>query len=241
MREKQPLIQAAPARRATRGTVPALIVRPALQDEVAARIRSMIEDGALLPGNRIPERQLCAQLGVSRTPLREAYQTLGAEGLIELQPRRGAIVKLLKPDEIDHMFQVLEELEGLAGELACTLMPQESLAQLGDLHARMMSAYKRRNRSEFFRINQEIHGKIVGGAGNPILSRVCEALGGQIRCIRYMSQITDAQWKVAAEQHEGIMRSLEARDAKAVRNLLQDHLRTKRQRVKILLADIGAA
>lgn len=215
------------------------ISRPALQDEVAARIRQMIEDGALLPGSRIPERQLCAQLGVSRTPLREAFQTLGAEGLIELQPRRGAIVKRLKPDEIDHMFQVLEELEGLAGELACTLMTEEALLAIEALHEKLMTAYKRRSRAQFFKVNQEIHGNIVAAAGNPILAQVCEGLGGQIRCIRYMSQITDAQWAIAVGQHETIMRSMKARDGKAVRSMLREHLRTKRQRVKALLADVG--
>ncbi len=212
------------------------IQRPALQDEVVARIKQMIEDGTLLPGSRIPERQLCTQLGVSRTPLREAFQVLGAQGLIELQPRRGAVVKRLKPDEVDHMFEVLEVLEGLAAELACELMPQESLARIEALHDRMMAAYRRRNRARFFAINQEIHEEIVKASGNPVLVRVCEGLGGQVRRIRYMPQITEEQWRIAAEQHEAIMGALKSRNRKALGRVLRNHLRTKRERVKSLLA-----
>ena len=212
------------------------IRRPALQDEVVARIRMMIEEGTLLPGNRIPERQLCTQLGVSRTPLREAFQVLSAQGLIELQARRGAVVKRLKPDEINHMFEVLEVLEGLAGELACGVMSDDTLSHIEVLHEKMMSAYKRRNRAKFFEFNQEIHEEIVKASGNPILERVYQGLSGQIRRIRYMPEITEAQWQVAAREHAAIMKALKARSCKTAARLLRGHLRTKRERVKTLLA-----
>lgn len=211
------------------------IMRPALQDEVVARIKQMIEDGSLLPGSRIPERQLCAQLGVSRTPLREAFRVLEAQGLIELQPRRGAVVKRLRPDEIDHMFEVLEVLEGLAGELACNLMSDETLSRIEALHEKMMAAFKRRNRAKFFEINQEIHEQIVKASGNPILERVYQGLSGQMRRIRYMPEITEAQWHLAAKEHAAIMQSLKARNRKTAGRVLREHLRTKRERVKTLL------
>jgi DNA-binding GntR family transcriptional regulator len=211
------------------------ITRPALQDEVVTRIKQMIEDGSLLPGSRIPERRLCEQLGVSRTPLREAFHVLGAQGLIELQPRRGAVVKRLGPDEIDHMFEVLEVLEGLAGELACNLMSDEALSRIEALHEKMMAAFKRRNRSKFFEINQQIHEQIVKASGNPILERVYQGLSGQMRRIRYMPEITEDQWQLAAREHAAIMQSLKARNSKAAGRVLREHLRTKRERVKTLL------
>jgi DNA-binding GntR family transcriptional regulator len=212
------------------------IVRPALQEEVVARVRQMIEDGALLPGNRIPERQLCSQLGVSRTPLREAFRILAHEGLIELTPRRGATVKRLQPGEIDQMFEVIEVLEALAGELACANLADADLRAIEALHERMMAAYKRRDRRRFFLLNQEIHERIVAGCGNPILERVYEGLSGQMRRIRYMPQITDAQWRVAAEEHATIIKALKARDRRGLARILREHLRTKRERVKGLLA-----
>ena len=215
---------------------PEPILRPALQDEVIARLKAMIDDGRLLPGSRIPERQLCTQLGVSRTPLREAFQVLATRGLIELQPRRGAVVKRLAPDEIDHMFQVLEALEALAGELACGLISDEELAAIEALHARMVAAHRRRSRDRFFRLNQEIHERIVRASGNPILEQVYEGLSGQVRRIRYMPNITDAQWRIAVREHAAIMKALKARDRTALARVLREHLRTKRERVKGLVA-----
>lgn len=212
------------------------IVRPALQEEIVARIRQMIDDGALLPGARIPERQLCAQLGVSRTPLREAFRVLAADGILELAPRRGATVRKLEPDDVNHMFEVVEVLEALAGELACQVLSEEELAAIESLHERMMAAYARRDRRRFFTINQEIHERIVAGSGNPVLARVYAGLSGQTRRIRYMPRITEEQWRVAAKEHAEIMKALKARDAEGLGRTLRKHLRTKRERVKGLLA-----
>lgn len=211
------------------------ILRPALQEEVVARIKQLIEDGVLMPGSRIPERQLCGQLGISRTPLREAFRVLAAAGLLEVQPRRGATVKRLQTDEIDHMFEVLETLEGMAGELACDRISDKELSEVEELHRKMVSCYRRRQQRGFFEINQEIHERIVKAAANPILTRVYEGLSGQIRRIRYMAKSTDAQWAVAAKEHEAIMKALKARNKRKLGAILRAHLRNKRQRVKSLL------
>lgn len=213
------------------------IIRPALQEEVVARIKKLIEEGVLMPGSRIPERQLCAQLGISRTPLREAFRVLATAGLLELQPRRGARVKRLQPDEIDHMFEVLEALEGIAGELACDRMSDEELSEVQELHEKMMNYYRARKQRRFFEINQEIHERIVKGAANPVLTQLYEGLSGQIRRIRYLGKSTDAQWAVAADEHEGLITALSRRDKTALGTLLRQHLRNKRERVKSLLAE----
>jgi DNA-binding GntR family transcriptional regulator len=211
------------------------IVRPALQEEVVARIKQLIEDGVLMPGSRIPERQLCSRLGISRTPLREAFRVLAAAGILELQPHRGTTVKRLQPNEIDHMFELLETLEAMAGELACDRISDKELSEVEELHKKMMSCFKRRQRRGFFEINQEIHERIVKAAANPILTHVYEGLSGQIRRIRYLAKSTDAQWATAAEEHEAIMKALKARNKRALGAILRAHLRNKRQRVKSLI------
>ena len=134
------------------------------------------------------------------------------------------------------MFEVIEVLEALAGELASTHLADPQLAAIEALHERMMAAYRRRDRRRFFLLNQEIHERIVAGCGNPILERVYEGLSGQMRRIRYMPQITDAQWRVATEEHAAIIKALKARDRRALGRILREHLRTKRERVKSLLA-----
>jgi DNA-binding GntR family transcriptional regulator len=212
------------------------IVRPALQGEVVSRLKQMIDDGVLIPGSRVPERRLCAQLGVSRTPLREAFRALEAEGLIEIRPHRGATIRKLKPADLDHMFQVLEVLEALAGELACDAMTDAELADTERLHERMMKAFRQRDRRTFFRLNRQIHEGIVHAARNPTLTRIYDGLSGQTHRIRYMAHNTDAQWEIAVSEHEKIIAALKARNRRTLQSLLRAHLKHKRERVKELLA-----
>lgn len=212
------------------------IVRPALPNKVVARLRQMIDDGELVPGSRVPERRLCEQFGVSRTPMREALRALAGEGLLEIQAHRGASVRKFKPEDIDHMFQVLEVLEALAGELACEAMTPEELSEIERLHERMMKAYRRHDRRTFFKINQQVHELLVLAAHNPALTRIYEGLSGQTRRIRFMANSSDVEWSVAADEHEKVMEALKLRRTDAVQALLRTHLRHKRERVKAFFA-----
>lgn len=89
--------------------------RRPLHEEAAERLRDMIVEGELPPGERITEQSLCDRMGLSRTPLREAIKTLTSEGLIVLQPNRGATVASLSLDDIEDTFRVIGALEALAG------------------------------------------------------------------------------------------------------------------------------
>src|SRR5262245_65605730 len=95
------------------------ITRRPLHEEAADRLRDLIVQGRLAPGSRLNERLLTAQLGVSRTPLREAFKVLATEGLVELLPNRGAVVSQMDPAKLSEALAVMGALEALAGELAC--------------------------------------------------------------------------------------------------------------------------
>src|SRR2546430_667342 len=95
------------------------IVRQNLHDAIVSRVRDMIIEGTLAPSTRVHEGRLGQELGVSRTPLREALKYLASEGLLELSPGRGAVVRKFSPKDVQDSLQVLATLEGLAGTLAC--------------------------------------------------------------------------------------------------------------------------
>src|SRR5699024_842634 len=102
------------------------IKQGSLYREAAQRIRTMITNGRLQPGTRIPEKQLCEQFGISRTPLREALKVLSSEGFVELLPNRGARVVRLSRRMLEDTLDVMSSLEGLSGELACQrISPKE--------------------------------------------------------------------------------------------------------------------
>src|SRR6267154_6088508 len=90
-----------------------------MHDEVVSRLRHLLTEGEIPPGARIPERELCASLSISRTPLREALKVLAAEGLVVLLPNRGSRAAKLTQKDVKELFEVCEALEATAGELAC--------------------------------------------------------------------------------------------------------------------------
>src|SRR6201994_2006217 len=95
------------------------VERQRLHDTVVEHIRRFIVEGALEPGKKLNERELCETLGISRTPLREALKVLAAEGLIEISQNRGATVSRMTEAEIWETFEVMSGLEAFSGELAC--------------------------------------------------------------------------------------------------------------------------
>src|SRR5579859_6019449 len=108
-----------------------------LHDEILSRLRDHIVEGNIPDGGRVPERQLCEMLGISRTPLREALKVLAAEGLIELLPNRGARVRQLSERDLAELFDVMGGLEALAGRLACETISDAEIAEIERLHYEM--------------------------------------------------------------------------------------------------------
>ena len=162
------------------------IVRRPLQEEVAARLRDLITQGTIAPGTRINEVALCAKLGVSRTPLREAVRMLAGEGLVELVPARGAVVRKVTLKDVTDSLTVLRNLEGLAGELACSEASEEGIARVVTLHEAMMDRYAARDRMAYFKLNQAIHTAIVALSGNATLIWAHEAIQARMKHIRFI-------------------------------------------------------
>src|ERR1700758_3151060 len=108
-----------------------------LHEETVAHVRTMLLEGEIPPGARIPERELCEQLKISRTPLREALKVLAAEGLVQLLPNRGSRAARLTDKDVRDLFEVCQGLEALAGELACERIGEAQLAEIENAHADM--------------------------------------------------------------------------------------------------------
>ncbi len=203
------------------------IARPSLHDQLTGRLRTLIVEGELAPGTRVPERELCDRFQVSRTPLREALKVLASEGLLELAPNRGARVAQLTVEAVEELFPVMGALEALAGELAAQRITTEGLAEVRALHYQMVLHYERGELAPYFRLNQQIHERILDWAGNPTLVTLYRGLAGRIRRARYVANMSRDRWAAAVAEHEEILRALEARDGVALAQVLKRHLRNK--------------
>lgn len=203
------------------------ISRRPLHEEAAERLRDLIVSGELAPGTRVNERLLCEQLGISRTPLREAIKLLATEGLVELLPNRGAVVAPLDPRRLTECLSVMGALEALAGELACRNATPSQVAQIRALHEDMVGMHARGDLAGYFRHNQAIHLKIVELSANATLANAYRQLNANVKRARYMANLSRERWDDAVKEHEEILNALEARDAKRLKDLLQDHLAHK--------------
>ncbi|UPG73449.1 GntR family transcriptional regulator [Roseomonas gilardii subsp. gilardii] len=208
------------------------IVRRPLQEEVAARLRDLITQGTIAPGTRINEVALCAKLGVSRTPLREAVRMLAGEGLVELVPARGAVVRKVTLKDVTDSLTVLRNLEGLAGELACREASGEGIARVVALHEAMMDRYAARDRMAYFKLNQAIHTAIVALSGNATLIWAHEAIQARMKHIRFIGNAGPEKWAGAVAEHEQMVAALKKRDGTALARVLQLHLDKTLERVR---------
>ena len=203
------------------------IARSTLPEAAAERLRTLIIEGELAPGARLNERELSERLGVSRTPLREAFRMLAADGLLVQLPNRGAQVVSLSREDARHAFEVMASLEGLAGELAAALVTDQDIADLSALQDEMERAHARRDLPSYYRVNRAIHDRINAIAGNPVLTHTFRTLNARLHALRFRSNLVQAKWDKAVKEHREMVEALAARNGEKLRDLLVKHLRNK--------------
>ena len=208
------------------------IVRVTLHEEVLTRLRDMIIEGDLPPGARIHEVAVGAALGVSRTPLREAIKTLASEGLVEIQPARGAIVRRYGERDVFAILEVLKTLEQAAARLLCLRATAEELAALTRQHEEMVALYVRRDRLAYFKRNQAIHSAIARASGNSILAETHEQLQARIKRVRFIGNERPERWAGAMAEHEEMCAAWQARDGERLATVLGAHLDRTMERVR---------
>lgn len=203
------------------------IKRPTLHEELVERLRNLIVEDILKPGEKVPEKDLCESFSVSRTPLREALKVLASEGLVTLQANRGARVTQVTREEIENTFAIVARLEQLAGELACQKLDVEGIAQIEERHSAMIAAFKAGDRQAYFQANQDIHNALIEGAGNDILETHHRMLEARVRRARFMVNLSDERWAQAIDEHEEMMGKLRKRDAEGLGRLMKTHMMNK--------------
>lgn len=199
--------------------------RMGLHERAAARMRTMIIRGELPPGAQTQETKLSKELGVSRTPLREAMKVLAAEGLIELRPNRSPRIADIAVDGISELFEALAGIERLAAELAAERATERDLARLRTLQTRMEGHHRNGKLDDYFAINGEIHNTIVRMARNTPLREAHETLISRAERARYLALGADKRWSNSVNEHADILAALEARDSEAAGRLLGAHVR----------------
>jgi len=195
-----------------------------LHQHAVAMLRNMIITGALAPGERLNERELCASLNASRTPVREAIKTLAQDGLIEVSPNRSPVVVPLDAQQTADLIVVVSSIEALAGELAAERMTDAEIAELGILHYTMLKHQANDDLPDYFKANKAFHRKILEYAHNSTLLWVWDLLSLRVDRARYASNLWPERWNKAMQEHEHILKCLSERKPKATSLAMSEHV-----------------
>ncbi|MDX1267358.1 MAG: GntR family transcriptional regulator [Oceanisphaera sp.] len=198
--------------------------RRSLHEEVADCVRTMIIEGELKEGQRIHEPELCQQLDISRTPLREALKVLHSEGLVTIEPNRGAWVATITPEEIREHFEIISSLERRAAELTAVKVSESDLARLSKLQDKLERHYQARERNEYFETNQHIHRLIIELAGNDTLTQLHHQLMNRVSRGRYLAIGMQHRWEESVDEHRALLDALRDRNAELAGRILAEHV-----------------
>jgi DNA-binding GntR family transcriptional regulator len=197
---------------------------------VTSRLRNLIVESEIKPGDRVPELELSKALGVSRTPIREALKVLASEGLVDLLPLRGAVVKSFSSKDAADMLEVMGLLESFAAQKACKA-EQQRIDRVLAMHDKMKVLFAKGKRPEYFDLNQKIHDALVDMADNESLTMLHSNLSKRMRSLRYSGNSTPDNWRGALEDHEQIAQALARRDVKKIQKAVIDHFANTIRRV----------
>lgn len=195
-----------------------------LPEQIATRLRRDILRGDLAPGTAVKERDHAAELGVSRTPLREAIRILAREGLVQLRPARSPIVAQPSFEEVAHNIEVMSALEVLSARLACERATDEQIEEIAAVAARMEREYDTLDMLDVFEIDMSFHRAIAAAAGNPVLAEIHHSLLARLWRARYLSASRKRSRDRVLRQHSEIVAALRARDAERVAEHVGAHL-----------------
>jgi DNA-binding GntR family transcriptional regulator len=172
---------------------------------------------------RLDEKTLAADLGVSRTPVRDALARLEHDGLVRILPRRGVYIVRKTKAEIVEMMIAWAALESSAARLACERASDEQIAGLRGLFETLENGELRSQLDEYSRANLNFHSRIVEIGDNPVISSMAEGLLVHVRAIRRRTIGDDGRVERSMVDHREIIEAIDARDAELAEHLVRDH------------------
>ncbi len=195
-----------------------------LAEQVAANLRRDILRGKFPPGASIKERDNATEMGVSRTPMREAIRILAKEGLIVLHASRSPTVAKPSFKEVSDAVDVLLALENLSVKLACRNASDQDLKNIRSIHDRISAEYYRLEAIDLFEIDMAFHSQIAKATQNSALFETYQSYLERLWRVRFLSARQKRNRDRVVSHHLDILEALEARDEKAAKGAINQHL-----------------
>jgi DNA-binding GntR family transcriptional regulator len=200
---------------------PSPMLRRALYQDVAERLRQQIFARELEPGHWIDEQKIAADFGISRTPLREALKVLAVEGLVTMKVRRGAYVTEMSKDDVQQVYHVLALLESDAAGVVAARASDAQRAELAALHERLEK--QARQRDAFFATNEQFHMALLRMAGNRWAEQLVTDLRKVMKLNRHHSLFKQGRLAESLAEHRALMAAIAAKKPQEATRLMRAH------------------
>ena len=197
-------------------------LRP-IRQIVLERLRKAIMAGTLKPGDRLVETSIAEGMGVSRTPVREAFRQLEIEGLAENLPRRGTIVKGISKADIYEIYEIREVLEGLAFRLACANMTDIKISELKNKLLMMEQCIKNEDIKEYWKTHDEFHDSIVHQSNNKRLIDQMKQIYEYLSKLINFTLVMNKRREVAMKEHKALIEAFEKKDEILAEQIGREH------------------
>lgn len=206
---------------------------------VADYLSAAIMSGRLVPGQRLVEAELTSNLGVSRGPVREAFRRLSAEGLIEIVPNRGAVVRRLSLEEALELFEIRTELEALAARRAAENMKDAPIREaFNGAIAAIWSVAPRHSTVDYLQENQRFHAAIMAASGNNQLVKLHQQLHLSLILAQINSSLSSHIISASLNEHRLIASAICARDSQAADQAVREHLHRAQGFMRVMPPDL---
>ncbi len=206
------------------------------------QLREIIEEriatGVYLPGMQLDETELATEFEVSRTPIREALMQLAFSGLIDMQPRRSAVVAEISPQRLCEMFEVMAELEAMCGRLAARRMTADDQKALLDAHQAGKVAGEKNDPDEYYRTNEDFHAAIYAASHNGFLVEECKNLKRRLSAYRRLQLRVRGRMDTSHAEHSEVYVAIVTGDGDLAEKLLRSHVIVQGERFADLIASL---
>lgn len=195
-------------------------------DYVYQELRHRIITKQLKPGQRLPEVNIAVQMGVSRTPVREALRRLASEGLVLIIPNSGARLASPTRREMEDTYAVREQLECIAVSIAATRISDRNLRRLDDAILEEEKAFEEKNLELYLEVNENFHRIIAESSGNRVLAEYVENILARTNAyIVFYDPFYDIENNPSISQHKVIAQALKEKDREKAVDLMREHLK----------------
>lgn len=195
-----------------------------LADQIRETLADQIVSGELAPGTRLDEAEVAKQVGLSRTPVREAFKALTAMGLLEHRPRKGVVVALPSRERIEEMFEVMAEVEATCARLAALRMTAAERRELEKCHLQSLRLVRQGNLSGYTEFNSDFHGLIYRGSKNSFLEETARSVRRRVMPYRQSQFRVVGRLGSSHAEHDEVVKAILRGDGDAAEKAMRQHV-----------------